>query len=137
VAATGAHAVAAWPSRLGTTHATRPATAATSGVAATASTSSTSHVFHLLPSFAIRYSPFARLLSNPLSNPMEVNYLPEMLQLDGAQVLADRPPELEDLIPKSEKAFLTSFPPQRGHSTCGGEEMERTSFSNSSPHSRH
>ena len=71
----------------------------------------------------------------PLSNPVEVNYPPEMLQPDGAQVLADRPPELEDLIPKSEKAFLTSFPPQRGHSTLGAEEIERTSFSNSFLHS--
>ena len=71
----------------------------------------------------------------PLSNPVEVNYLPEMLQPDGAQVLADRPPELEGLVPKSENAFLTLFPPQRGHSTSGTEEMERTSFSNSSPHS--
>ena len=66
---------------------------------------------------------------------MKVNYLPEMLQPVGAQVLADKPPELEDLVPKSEKAFLTFFPPQWGHSTFGGEEMERTSFSNSSPHS--
>jgi hypothetical protein len=66
---------------------------------------------------------------------MEVNYLPEMLQPDGAQVLVDGPPELEDFVPKSEKAFLTSFPPQWGHSTLGAEEMERTSFSNSSPHS--
>jgi hypothetical protein len=70
-----------------------------------------------------------------LSNPMEVNYLPEMLQPDGAQLLVDRPPELEDLVPKSESAFLTFFPPQWGHSTSGVEEIERTSFSNSSPHS--
>jgi hypothetical protein len=66
---------------------------------------------------------------------MKVNYPPEMLQPVGAQVLADRPPELEDLVPKSESAFLTFFPPQRGHSTSGTEEMERTSFSNPSPHS--
>jgi hypothetical protein len=131
VAATRADTVAAWSSRFGTPHATRPATATASGTAATASTSSTSHVIHLLLSFAMRYSPFARLLSNP----MEVNYLPEMLQPDGAQALADRSPELADLVPKSEKAFLSFFPPQRGHSTLGAEEMERTSFSNSSPHS--
>jgi hypothetical protein len=80
-------------------------------------------------SFPIRYSQFA------IRNSPEVNYLPEMLQPDGAQVLADRPPELTDLAPKSEKAFLTFFPPQRGHSISGVEDMERTSFSNSSPHS--
>jgi hypothetical protein len=68
---------------------------------------------------------------------VEVNYLPEILQLLGAQVLADRPPELEDLVPKSERAFLTFFPPQWGHATSGVEEIERTSFSNSSPHSWH
>jgi hypothetical protein len=70
-----------------------------------------------------------------LSNPVEVNYLPEMLQPDGAQVPVDRLPELDDLVPKSENAFLTLFPPQRGHSTSGAVEMERTNFSNSSPHS--
>jgi hypothetical protein len=69
------------------------------------------------------------------SNPIEVNYLPEILQPDGAQVLVDRPPELTDFVPKSEKAFLTLFPPQWGHSTSGAEERERTNFSNSSPHS--
>jgi len=58
-----------------------------------------------------------------------------MLQPLGAQVPADRLPELEDLVPNSENAFLTFFPPQWGHSTSGAEEKERTSFSNSFPHS--
>jgi hypothetical protein len=66
---------------------------------------------------------------------VEVNYLPEMLQPLGAQVPVDKLPELEDWVPKSEKAFLTFFPPQWGHSTSGVEEIERTSFSNSFPHS--
>jgi hypothetical protein len=54
VTTTGADAVAAWPGRLGTSHATRPTAAAASGTATTTSTLSTSHVIHLLPDSQIR-----------------------------------------------------------------------------------
>ena len=58
-------------------------------------------------------------------------------QAEGAQALAEAAVVLNALVLKTEMSLSTFRPPHFGHSISEVEVLNRTSFSNFSPHSRH
>jgi len=63
---------------------------------------------------------------------------PHSFQVEGAQALADATAVVLDILAlKVEMSFPTFWPPHSGHSISEVEVLERTSFSNLPPHSRH